>query len=156
MSDRRAPLKILISHVADDDGLARRAAAALKRAGHEVWTGEEIVPGDNWAAAYADALDRSEAIVPLLSPAGLASDRVQADLSFAMSHKRFRDRLIPVFLGGADPHAAQFPWVLRRFPLVRMNGDAEEAFRAVAAALDVAADEPAPAVPLGDGRGAAG
>ncbi len=117
------PLRILISHVAEDDELARRAAATLRHAGYDVWTGDEIYPGDNWAAKYAEALACSQVMVPLLSPAALDSERVQSDLSFALGQKQYANRLIPVFLGGADPLSNQFPWVLRRLPLVRVSNE---------------------------------
>ena len=145
-SDRPAsrPMKVYLSHVADDGPLARRAAAALEGAGFEVWTGEEVFPGDNWAAKYAAALDGSEAMVPLLSPAGLASERVQSDLSFALGQPRYKNRLVPVFTRGADPRSERFPWILRRFPLVRVaEGDGGEAaaFKRVADLLNASGDD---------------
>ncbi|MFH5804847.1 toll/interleukin-1 receptor domain-containing protein [Alienimonas sp. DA493] len=138
MSKPADSLNVLISHVAADEALAHRAAAALRRAGHQVWTGDEIYPGDNWAAKYAEALEQSDAMIPLLSPAALDSERVQSDLAFALGQKRYANRLIPVFTAGADPQSERFPWVLRRFPLVRMTdgADSEEAaFREVTAML---------------------
>lgn len=132
------PLKVLISHVATDDGLARRAAEMLRRAGHEVWTGDEIYPGDNWAAKYAEALERSEVMIPLLSPAALDSERVQSDLAFALGQKRYANRLIPIFTDGTGPQSESFPWVLRQFPFVTMRsgaGSEEEAFEKVASLL---------------------
>ncbi|MCP4662415.1 MAG: toll/interleukin-1 receptor domain-containing protein, partial [bacterium] len=62
-------MRVILSHAAKDSELARRIAAVLTAAGLTVWDPvAEILPGDNWAAKAAQALQESEAMVVLLTP----------------------------------------------------------------------------------------
>ena len=61
---------MLIRHVE----LARRVGDALEEAGLEVWDAErDVLPGDNLALEAGQALQDSDAMVVLLTPAGVRS-----------------------------------------------------------------------------------
>jgi hypothetical protein len=55
-------MKEFISHANGDEKLVRRVADFLRQTGFEVWDNTQILPGDNWAASIATALEESEAM----------------------------------------------------------------------------------------------
>ena len=98
----------------------------MQREGFEVWWDENILPGDNWAAEVANALNNSQAMVVLLTQAGLQSKWVQREIEFALVSENFRRRLIPVLVGDERYLPAEtIPWILRRLPMVRLASASE-------------------------------
>ena len=68
-------MKVFISHAYTDEPFVRKVAAGLEKVGLEVWDAtREILPGDNWAAKVARALEESEAMVVLFTPDALRSN----------------------------------------------------------------------------------
>ncbi len=130
-------MRVILSHAARDSELARRIAAALTAAGLTVWDPvAEILPGDNWAAKAAQALQESEAMVVLLTPDGLESDWVRRDMEYALGEIRFKQRLIPVLVGAADQLAEQdVPWILKHLNTVRLVEDDPASAQRVAEAI---------------------
>ena len=124
-------MKVFISHSSADTQLAARVFAALKERGLDVWTPElKLLPGDNWAAEVARALDESEAMVVLLTPNAVRSRQVKRDMGFALGAKSYRNRLIPVVIGDRSRLPEhEIPWIVRRLPWLKLNeaggGDAE-------------------------------
>ena len=122
-------MKVFISHAYMDEPFVRKVAAGLEKVGLEVWDAtREILPGDNWAAKVARALEESEAMVVLLTPDALRSNWVSWEIQYALGEQRYRNRLIPVLVG--DPKELpkeDVPWILRRLQMVNMGAyDAEE------------------------------
>ena len=70
-------MKVFISYAPVDAELARRVADVLKAAGFQVWDNSQVLPGDNWGAKLAEALQDSEAMVVLLTPNSLRSPNIQ-------------------------------------------------------------------------------
>lgn len=135
-------MKVFISHATDDETLARRVAVTLREAGLEVWDDRKILPGENWAAKTAEALQESEAMVVLLTPSALRSSHVKHDISYALGKQHYSGRLIPVLAGppGQLPKE-EIPWILNSLRMVRLsgNGQDEEGLREIAQALRAAA-----------------
>jgi hypothetical protein len=130
-------MRVILSHAEKDSDLARRIAAALRDAGLTVWDpAAEILPGDNWAAKAAQALQESEAMVVLLTPNGLQSDWVRRDMEYALGEIRFKHRLIPVLAGPVDelPHQ-DVPWILKHLNTVRLVEDDPASAKRVAEAI---------------------
>lgn len=101
-------MSIFISHASEDGVYATRVAKVLRKAGHSVWTAQEILPGDNWASAVGDALAKADALVALISPNAMASEWVKREWQFALGQERFKDRLIPVLI----KNLKRLPWIL--------------------------------------------
>ena len=136
-------MRVFLSYAAGDDELARRIAQGLQREGFEVWWDEIILPGDNWADEVAHALKNSQAMVVLLTPAGLQSKWVQREIEFALVNESFRRRLIPVLVGDERHISLEaIPWILRRLPMVRLSGasEVEAKVSEIARALSAEAD----------------
>jgi hypothetical protein len=123
-------MKVFISHAHADRRFAARLAKTLEAAGHDVWTEREILPGDNWAAAAATALDQADALVALISPDALQSELVKHEWEYALGQERFRYRLIPVEVRRTD----EKPWIFERLKVLP-GSDPEATGREIARAF---------------------
>jgi TIR domain-containing protein len=130
-------MKVFLSHAHADTDLARRVGDALEDAGLEVWDAErDVLPGDNLALEAGQALQDSDAMVVLLTPAGVRSRSVRADLEYALGEKIFKDRLVPLIVGTPQELPdEELPWILKRLQTVRLGPDDKEGLRRVASLL---------------------
>ena len=86
--EARGTMKVFISHSHADAPLAARVSEALRRSGLEVWdTDLDVLPGDNWAAEVARALEESEAMVVLLTQDAINSPYVRREMEYALGAK---------------------------------------------------------------------
>lgn len=121
-------MKVFISHASADEALAHEVSDTLRRAGLEVWDGSDILPGENWAAKVAVALQESEAMVVLLTPDALRSSNVRYEIAYALGDKGYSNRLIPVLAASPEQLPKdEIPWILNTFQTVSLprseNGD---------------------------------
>jgi len=108
-------------------------AEKLTQAGLNVWFDEmELPTGENWAKAIGKALDKSNAMVVLLSPNASKSGWINRDLEYAISTPRFRGRLLPVMV--KPTRDDEVPWILRELGIIKA-GDPDLASRQVVRAL---------------------
>ena len=123
VNEAQRTMKVFLSHSHADAPLAARVSAALQRSGLEVWdTDLDVLPGDNWAAAVARALEESEAMVVLLTPSAINSPNVRREIEYALGAKRYSNRLIPVAVGDrARLPTHEIPWIVRRLPWVELH-----------------------------------
>ncbi len=119
-------MKVFLSHAHADAPLAARICKALADSGLDVWDPDrDLLPGDNWAGEVARALEESEAMVVLLTPAAASSPDVQRNIEYALGAKNFSNRLIPVVVGDLKGFpASEVPWIVRRMPWFELD-DAE-------------------------------
>lgn len=111
-------MQIYISYADQDQDVAKEVAKRLSEAGYAVWySAVEILPGDNWGLKVGEALEESEAMVVLLSPAALRSSRVRDEISFALGAVNYCDRLIPVQITSVN--IDRVPRMLREQRVVR-------------------------------------
>ena len=81
-----------------------------------------LLPGDNWAADVARALEESAAMVVLLTPNGITSPWVRREIMYALGTKRYSNRLIPVSVGSRENIPEQeLPWIVRQLPWVELE-----------------------------------
>ena len=132
-------MKVFLSHSSLDHELAQAVASALRKAGFTVWDPTtEILPGDNWAEKIGRALEESEAMVVLLTPAALAAESVRRDIEYALGNVRFKGRLIPVLPQPFD-ELKSAPWILKRLKSVRLAEDDPSSMQRIAAVIREAA-----------------
>lgn len=116
-------MKVFISHAHQDAALAARVAQGLQSDGLEAWDAESnLLPGDNWAAEVARALEESQAMVVLLTPDAVHSGWVLREIEYALGAKSYSNRLIPVVVGDRDrlPNGG-IPWIVRRMPWIELR-----------------------------------
>lgn len=82
------------------DAIAERLDEFLSRHGLDVWRDtQRIAPGDAWRADIAEAIDRADAVVALISRDVSDSHEVRSELEYA---RRQRKPIIPVFVEPVD------------------------------------------------------
>jgi TIR domain len=122
-------MKVFLSYSKDDGEVAKALATRLTVAGLELWDpAEALFPGDNWALRIGQALQESDAMIVLVSPNSMKSEAVRQEIEYALGSARYKGRLLPVIIKPAK----EMPWILKRFPAVRIGPDFEEAVRQIA------------------------
>ncbi|MGH8499530.1 MAG: toll/interleukin-1 receptor domain-containing protein, partial [Methylococcales bacterium] len=91
-------MQVFISHASTDAQLAKRIANVLRESGLKVWDDAQILPGDNWGAKLADALQESDAMVVLLTPNSVGSPNLSYEVGYALGKLDYKGRLIPVIV----------------------------------------------------------
>lgn len=116
-------MKVFISHASADADLARQLASTLESSGFDVWDDSQILPGDNWGAKVAEALQEADAMVVLLTPESVRSPNVTREISFALGQSSYKGRVFSVIAAPpSDLPSEDIPWVLGRFPTFRLRG----------------------------------
>ena len=116
-------MKVFISHADADAALAARISEALAKSGFEVWDSDrDLLPGDNWAGKIARALEESEAMIVLLTPAAVNSPQVRREIEYALGARNYSNRLIPVVVGDRKRFPTnEIPWIVRRLPWYELD-----------------------------------
>jgi hypothetical protein len=109
-------MRVFISHAQEDARLARELRSHLAEAGADVWLADaEVLPGQNLALEAGKALQRSNALVVLLSPAAVESKYVRSEVAFALASPKFEGRVVSVLVKPTKG----IPWFLRTLPIIR-------------------------------------
>src|SRR5262249_25469458 len=113
---------------AEDSETVRALLPKLAEAGLEQWDpAEALFPGDNWALRIGEALEDSDAMVVFVSPHSMKSEWVRHELEYALASARYKGRLLVILKLTND-----MPWILKRFPSVRLGSNLAEAARQIA------------------------
>lgn len=122
-------MRVFLSYAESDRAVAREIASRLEAEGHEVWSADNaLFPGENAALEAGKALEKSEAMVALISPQAMKSSWVRREIQFALGAPQYRGRLIPVIV----KPTANMPWILKKLPSVRLDKPMAEASREIA------------------------
>jgi TIR domain len=101
-------MNVFLSYATEDQDLADSLRTHLSKAGFEVWDPiAQLLPGDNVGTQIEAALEKSEAMVVLLSPKSQRSPFVNSEIQFALGSSRYKNRLIPVLVQGS----IDVPWI---------------------------------------------
>jgi hypothetical protein len=103
----------------------------LRRYGLDVWWDAELPPGKKWAREVSRALERSDAMIVLVSPQAMASDLVRRELEYAITNVNFQSRLFPVII---RPTTA-LPGYFALLPLFDVTEDRTRGLKKVARAI---------------------
>src|SRR4051794_12261678 len=113
-----------MSYAPEDRESARALFPKLVEAGLEPWDpADALFPGDNWALQIGQALEHSHAMLILVSPHSMKSEWVRHELEYALASARYKGRLLPVIVKATN----DMPWILKRFPSVRLGSNLAEA-----------------------------
>jgi hypothetical protein len=80
-------MKVFISHARRDSQFAKKLGDELAQAGLELWTDDQIYPGDNWAKITGQALEQSDAMIAVVTRDALESGPLKEDIQFALTSK---------------------------------------------------------------------
>jgi tetratricopeptide (TPR) repeat protein len=135
---------VFLSYDRDDTDRARPIAAALEKAGHEVWWDQHIGGGTEYAKEIEQALNSADVVVVLWTGSSIASPWVRDEAGAG----RDKGRLIPLSLEGTVP-----PIGFRQFQSIdlgRWRGRGRvPRLSEILAAIDRQAKDPGVAVPAG-------
>jgi len=108
-------MDVFLSYADADQKLAADLASYLTRAGFVVRDPlKESLPGDNIGSQIETALEKSDAMVVLLSPDASRSQYVNSEIQYALGSPQYKNRLIPVVV---------CHWALERVPLMGASKD---------------------------------
>ena len=117
----RRPKQVFISHATRDRKSADRIAQVLRRNWIPVWYSRSHLGGaEQWQQEIGKALRRCDWFLVILSPAAVKSMWVNRELAYALTQKRYEDRIIPVLLRDCDHEALS--WTLATFQMVKFTG----------------------------------
>jgi len=84
-----------LSHATKNRRFAERIQRVLGDHGVDVWlAGDQIIAGQDWLEQVGNALERSDWLLVLLSPAAVKSDWVNLEVKYAIVQERFQGRII--------------------------------------------------------------
>lgn len=130
-------MNIFVSHSHKDSKLAAALTESLRTAGLETWNAEtDLLPGDNWFDAANKALERSDAIIFLLSEEAVQSPAIRREFEYAITMPKFRGRVLPVVIGTPSK---SLPWIVHKLHHLQLPArmKPEDAARRIVSALPV-------------------
>jgi hypothetical protein len=141
MSDNGV-MQIFISYAAKDQSLAFRLGDELASAGFAVWyAAKDIDPGDNWAMKIGQALDESDLMVVLVTHRAMEAESLRADIQYALTSKRFEQRIVPVLVGTEWQIGKEVPWILLTMDPVYIASASDSLAQLISRIRDIAQHE---------------
>jgi hypothetical protein len=111
------PKEIFLSHSGKDRHFAKALAMELRSHGLKVWySATHIVGAQQWHDEIGKALRRCDWFVLVLSKNAIKSPWVKRELLFALSDRRYENRIVPIVYKPCDP--SQLSWTLPSFQMV--------------------------------------
>ena len=112
--------QIFISYADPDQEFARELGKKLSTYGLTVWSADvELATGENWALEIGKALDKSDAMVVVLSPDTLNSRVMNSEIDYALTNERFAGRIFPVVVRRTPKK--NIPWIFEQMNLLHTN-----------------------------------
>ncbi|HVP55224.1 MAG TPA: toll/interleukin-1 receptor domain-containing protein [Candidatus Eisenbacteria bacterium] len=125
-------MQVFLSYENSDKEFASALSSELERRGLSVWLdNKNLLPGDNWSLEIGKALAKSQAMVVLISPESMRSNKVRQEIEYALGHSSYEHRLFPVEVRPTD----EVPWILRKFNILRGTQSAAKISQTIADAL---------------------
>lgn len=121
------PREVFLSHSSADHDMAERLATLLR--GHGIPTfhsPSNLLGAQQWQDEILKALERCDWFVVLLSPDAIESMWVKREVAFALSDKRFENRIVPLLYRSCD--LGLLKW-LRMFQMVDFQADFDHGCR---------------------------
>jgi hypothetical protein len=117
------PNSVFISYAQQDADIARQLTRALNDSGiaDVFFDRAALRPGSNWHLEVANALERANVMVVLVSPESMASEWVRQEINLALTSPRFEGRVVPIEI--RPTHT--MPWILEQLQILHFDKDAE-------------------------------
>jgi len=121
-------MQLFLSYNERDKAFAQALRVKLGDLGVRVWDPNELLPGSNWLLETGRALERADGIVFLISSKAERSRWTQLEMEYALTNRRYKDRVVPVLL----EKNVSGPWVLRNVAVAASDKDASKVAKHVA------------------------
>src|SRR5437867_5069624 len=114
--------EVFLSHASQDHEAAHRLRELLVAHGVPVWFSPHHIRGaQQWQDEIGAALARCGWLMVLLTPHAVKSMWVKRELGYALSEKRYQDRIIPLLFQKCDLRALS--WTLPQFQTIDFTED---------------------------------
>jgi len=135
---------VFISYSRQDAAFVDRLSGDLRARGVDLWIDRErILPGDHWQFAIEDAIERSSALIVVLSQAALQSRWILAEIrSIAM---RGSVKVVPVLIEDVEP--SDLPPLLSSIQWSDFRASYDDGLASLLAGLGVADVAPSQVLP---------
>lgn len=111
---------VFISHGDADREFGAEVAESLRRSSINAWLDARgVEAGANWLRSAARALDRADAMILILSAATTESTELRKAFEFAITSRRFENRLISIERRARGEQPFRYPWILRDLPFIK-------------------------------------
>jgi len=111
-------MQVFLSYENSDNEFASALSRELEKRGLSVWLDKRnLLPGDNWSLEIGKAMAKSQAMIVLISPESMRSDKVRQEIEYALGHSSFKRRVFPVEVRPTETD--DVPWILRKFNILR-------------------------------------
>jgi len=116
------PKEVFLSHSSHDAEVTSRVAETLRNHGIPVWYSATNIRGaQQWHDEIGRALKRCDFFIVLLSNHSIASEWVKRELSYALNHAQYAEKILPVKLETCDYESLS--WTLDSFQMVDLARD---------------------------------
>lgn len=122
------PQELFLSHSDRDRRFAANLVRALQRHDIRVWfSRRSIVGAQQWHDEIGAALRRCDWFAIILSPNSVRSEWVKHELMFALNHRRFRGRIVPILYRPCDYESLS--WTLSGFQMINFSRSSAVGYR---------------------------
>jgi TIR domain len=122
------PTEVFLSHSSRDRDFATEVVEALRRHGIPVWYSQTNIMGaQEWHDEIGAALRRCNWFVIILSPNILRSTWAKNELLFALNHRRYKNKIVPLLYRNC--RYERLSWTLSNFQIIDFSQSAEDGFR---------------------------
>lgn len=122
------PKEVFLSHSSQDREITERIAETVRNHGIPVWYSATNIRGaQQWHDEIGKALKRCDFFIVLLSNSSISSQWVKRELSYALNHAQYTEKILPITLEACDYESLS--WTLESFQMIDLAGDYEEGCR---------------------------
>ncbi len=122
------PAEVFLSHATADRKFADDLAGVLRAHGVPVWYSRtNLVGAQQWHDEIGHALARCDAFVVVLSPDAVGSQWVRLEFLYALTDRRYRERIVPVLLRPCATR--ELSWTLDAIQRVDFTADVDQGYR---------------------------
>lgn len=122
MTPKELTRRVFLSYARRDQELAKEIAEVLNEQGLRFWHEKQLDVGADWEKEISRALKTSDSMIAILNPHSFSSSWVRTELEYALFNEKYKNRLLPVLIGGEAHDAfARLPWILTRMHFLRLS-----------------------------------
>lgn len=122
------PNEVFLSHAHQDRQFADAWAEVVRSQGIPVWYSKaNILGAQQWHDEIGAALQRCDWFALVLSPHAVESQWVKRELLYALDHKRYDKKIIPMMYQWCD-YEERLSWTLSIFQMIDFTGTPAEGY----------------------------
>ena len=124
--------QVFLSYTSKHRRLGNTVARELAKHQLSVWDAYSMPTGSPIDTEIQNALDKSDSMIAILDQHSFSSSLVRRELDYAFFDRRYKNRLLPVFVGNKKEDFSRLPWILNWLKVLHIketNHNDEELFQ---------------------------